>query len=260
MTYQEYEAVEGIRCSDLKLVTKSPAHYMANLINPRPHTPALLFGILVHALVLERDRWEEAFVVAPAVDRRTKAGKAAWTEFEEQSAGRTVIDQDTFDRADGVAGAVSIHPVCRALLQGGETEKTIQWADQGLAGKARLDLYKPGWIVDLKTAASADRDAFTRACLSYQYHMQAAWYIDGTKAAGLGDCNFIFVAVEKDPPYAIACYAPDDEMISFGRSEYQAALTTYLTCEKTDHWPGIGWDYTSERYEIQPIHLPPWVI
>jgi len=258
MTYAEYDAIEAIRCSDLKLIGQSPAHYKANKINPRPTTQAMLFGSLVHALTLEPDKWREEFIVSPIVDRRTKAGKEKWAEFEEQVGNRTVIESKTLDAADEVSSHILKHPICWALLQGGESEKVIQWEMNCVPCKARLDLYRPGWIVDIKTIASAEYTSFMRSCWNYKYHMQAAWYIDGVKAAGLGECNFVFIAVEKEPPYAVACYTPDTDMIAVGREEYLANMNTYLECVENDNWPGIGWDYGEGRYEIQSICLPPW--
>ena len=86
MTEKEYRQHEGISRSQLWKIRESPEKFKYAMEHPEEPTPALLFGQMVHKLVLEPDTFDEEFIVAPEVDKRTKEGKAAWAQFEEDAA------------------------------------------------------------------------------------------------------------------------------------------------------------------------------
>ena len=119
---------------------------------------------------------------------------------------------------------------------------------------------RPDWllddgsvIVDLKTTEDASPRGFQRSVAQYAYHQQAAWYLHGLEqASGICPAQFVFVAVEKKPPYAVGVYAADAEMIKAGWEAAERNLERIAECRAANHWPGYGED-------IQPISLPPWM-
>ena len=93
MTNAEYHATSAVSKSDLDLIAKSPAHYTEAKNAPKEQTASMLLGSVAHKLVLEQDKFEEDFAIAPDVDRRTKAGREQWAEFAKNITDKiTIID------------------------------------------------------------------------------------------------------------------------------------------------------------------------
>jgi hypothetical protein len=92
-------------------------------------------------------------------------------------------------------------------------------------------------LFDLKTCYSAQPKEFQKAILNYQYHVSAAFYLDGFQTVQPVK-HFSWIAVEKTAPHCFGFYAADQELLNAGRAEYQRALEIYAECEKTGNWPG----------------------
>jgi exodeoxyribonuclease VIII len=73
-------------------------------------------GTALHTHVLELNRWDEQIAVAPACDRRTKAGKEAFAAFEADAAGKTVITADDAEVVMAMGRSVLRHPGAAMLL------------------------------------------------------------------------------------------------------------------------------------------------
>lgn len=63
--------------------------------------------------------------------------------------------------------------------------------------------------------------------------------------------KFIFVAVETEPPYGIACYEMAAEDLRVGQVRYRQALRTYQECLASNTWP-------SYPEQIRTLELPAW--
>ena len=72
MTEKEYRSHPSVSRSELwRLITESPEKFIYNRENPQPPTNALIFGQAFHMAVLQPEIYDDNFVVAPSVDRRT---------------------------------------------------------------------------------------------------------------------------------------------------------------------------------------------
>jgi exodeoxyribonuclease VIII len=257
-----YHAHPAVSKSHLDLLARSPLHYWARYIDPKRElpdpTPAMRIGTALHTLVLEQDQFEERYITAPQVDRRTKAGKEAWAEFETEAGDLELIAADDRAQISRMAEAVWAHPAAAALLHWeGKAETTHMWTDEatGLACKCRPDwLTNDGrLIVDLKTTENASPREFGRSIAQWRYHVQAAWYLDGIEqSTGTRPEQFLFVTVEKRAPFACAVYAADAEMIAAGAQTAARDLEVLATCKAADAWPGYS-------DQIEPISLPAWM-
>ena len=99
MTEREYREHPAVSRSELFKILDSPEKFKYYKENPEPPTPALLFGQLFHAMVLQpKEVWEQ-FAVMPKVDRRTKDGKEVWEQFLIDSAEKTVVPMDMVEKA-----------------------------------------------------------------------------------------------------------------------------------------------------------------
>jgi exodeoxyribonuclease VIII len=257
LSFDEYRAITACNWSALKHLTRTPAHYQEAIQNPLPQTTAMLVGSAFHALVLEPVFFPARYAVAPAgIDRRTKAGKEAFAEFEASATDKTILTADQDNTVRQMAAAVSRHPTASRLLSMcGQRELSIAWTDEetGIPCKCRIDAYAKtnGLVIDLKTSDDASLAAFSRTCAKYGYHAQSAFYLDGLLNAGAYSSKFIFVVAEKSAPYAVAVYLADKDMIDAGRLKYQECLRLHAECSAADNWPGYP-------EEVQTITLPPW--
>ena len=230
MTNSEYHANKAVSKSDLDLINRSPLHYINAAQNPKEQTESMLFGSVVHKLVLEPETFAAEYIAAPKCDRRTKEGKARWQEFIDNITTETVISEEMLTEATAVAEAIRKNPVADKLLKGGKSEESYFWTDSvtGIECKCRPDYLRPdGIVVDLKTTENASPEKFVKSAYDYRYYVQAWWYLHGLKQCGIDAHDFIFIAVEKKPPYAVCVYAADDLMLQLGEREAVENLRTY---------------------------------
>jgi len=263
MDNTDYHAHPAISKSHLDQVARSPLHYWADFLDPnrqpREATPAMAIGTAVHTHVLELGQWDSRYAIAPeSIDRRTKMGKAEWEVFTTAATGRTVLSRADAELVMRMGHAVYSHPAAAYLLGlPGKAETTHMWHDEisGLQCKCRPDwlLNDGSMIVDLKTTEDASPKAFQQSIAKWRYHVQAAWYLYGIeKATGKRPEQFIFIAVEKKPPYACAVYVADAQMIEIGAQTARADLDKLNVCKAANYWPGY-----SDQVEV--INLPPWM-
>jgi exodeoxyribonuclease VIII len=152
--------------------------------------------------------------------------------------------------------AIRANAAARELLEcPGKGEMSFFWrdAETGIWCKGRVDRFCE-WmgfsvILDLKTTTDASPGDFKWQVARQHYHVKAAWYLDGLNAVQKAQRRFIWLAVEKDPPYLCALYEPPDEPGAFsrpdislqrGRSLYRSLLERYASCEKSGVWPGYS--------------------
>jgi hypothetical protein len=133
-------------------------------------------------------------------------------------------------------------------------------AEFGFMCKTRPDVMptEGGYLADVKTAASAHPDAFSRSVAHYGYHQQAAWYLDGVAAVtGERRPRFYFIVVEKTPPFLVAVHQLDAEAIEWGRILNRQARGMYAWCVEQGSWPSYTADLTGPVKTFD-IGLPHW--
>lgn len=262
MTEQEYNAAEGIRRSDLWIMSDSPEKFRWHMDHPEDEsekTPAFLFGSACHKWVLEQDDWDREYAIAPNVNRTTKAGKEEWARFCEENEGKIPIKQDDWNVMNDMGNIIASVPVAAKMLNG-QHEVPFFWTDPetGEKCKCKADCVKTVdgkyVIVDYKTAQSASTEQFNRHIFTYGYHVQAAMYTEGLQQALHLDYRpkFYFVAQEKRPPYAVNVIEVSDEVMEYGDRAYHELMRKYHECKEVDLWPGYVDDVPNETW------LPGW--
>src|ERR1700761_5847224 len=235
----DYHADEGLGASGISLLRHSPAHYR---FSDRKPTKALDNGHALHMAILEPDRVLRSYAAMPPCDRRTKAGKAIYTDFLERFPDAIIISNSDYQMFSGVAEAAKRHPTIQFLTSSGQSEVSIfaDHPDYGIRVKCRPDWY-PGHIAaipDIKTTEDARPWAFGASVYRYGYHRAAAHYMDVIKWAGEPEVeSFFLIAVEKSKPYGIMVYELDAESIAKGRAEHDEAYRLYAECLATNSWP-----------------------
>lgn len=240
-----YHGTKALSKSGLDQFRRSPAHFRAwqDGITKDESSPALEFGTAVHMAILEPDLFAATYT-AFAGDRRNKDGKAAYEAVI--ASGKTPLNQEQWDNITGAAAAVHAHPSAAPLLAGIQTEVSYFDTWDNVKVKARIDGLGKDYIIDVKTTQDASPVAFGKSCAQFRYHVQAAWY---QRITGID--RFVFIAVEKEAPYGVACYELDQPAIDLGHSIIEEQLRIYIECEQLNSWPC----YSSH---IQSLSLPAW--
>lgn len=259
MQREEYDAIDAVNWSTLKHLGKSPAHYLHAITTPGEDTDARQRGRVTHLAVFEPERFRRDVVVYP--DRR--AGKE-WQAFALKNEGKEIITPRMFEAATAIANAARNHPLAAKYLAGGASERTVRWTYRSpeiahlevfeLACKGRLDFVaEAGAIVDLKSTRDGSPTGFAREVLRYEYHAQAAFYVDGYEAETGVRLPFLFVAVEATAPFVTQVYRLPEDVLELGRERYRQLLAHLNVCRRERRWPG----YAETEMELV---LPPWAM
>ena len=247
LPFSEYLATDAVSASSMKAYLRSPLHYRHQIETPSEPTPAMQLGTLIHAVVLEPIAARERYAVAPDIDRRTKAGKEAFAEFQAANADRTIVSEEQWDTAHMIRDRLLADLEYRQLFAAGSAIEFSAFGtdpDTGLVIKARADYSVDGLVMDLKSAVDASPHGFARAVATYKYHLQAAHYMHMFNAD-----RFVFIAVEKAPPYAHGIYTLDEASIEQGRIERRRAMDGIAEHRERKVWPGYG---------VQELSIPAW--
>ena len=260
MREQEYRQRPEISRSELFKISETPEKFKYYQEHPEPTTPSLLFGQLLHAMALQPETVEEQFAIVPKVDLRTKAGKETFAQFEAEAENKTVVTADMYQQATEMCEALNRNEFVQKLLKG-EKEKAFFWNDDltGEPCKCRVDcLTELGdnlIIVDFKTTENAETEAFIKSAIKYGYDFQSAMYSKGVEVNTGKKPLFVFIAIEKKPPYAINILQADELFIRRGYDLFREYIGIYHDCKTTDNW----WGYLGRYNQINNLALPSYL-
>jgi len=267
---EQYHALElgMVSCSAIAQLDVSPLTYLTWVRGELANrdTEALRLGGAFHCAAGEPERFADAYAVAPAfghvakhdasgtTSEQAKANKTRRDEWRQNNAGKIHLSSDEGAMLTGMVDSLRRHPKIAKILacKGNVAESVVRWDDRalGLPCKARPDLLVPelGLAVDLKSTADATERAFTRQAFDLQYDRQAAHYRDGLLEIGWPIEHFLFVAVQKTPPYLVGLYVLHAEDEEIGRQDNRVLMGWLAKCLVTNEWPGLSEDViTIER-------------
>lgn len=260
LTNNEYHSRSEISKSDLDLIAKSPFHFKNKHLF-RYESKAFDLGSAVHTLVLEPELFEKEYVVSK-VDKRTKAGKEMLEYISKNNL--TLLSPDDYKIAKEMANSV-LSSKFGTLIQNGKAEQSYFGNLNGVDVRCRPDYYREdiGLVIDLKTTIDASSDGFSKSCGNFNYHIQDSFYTDAMKSAGLKVNDFIFIAVEKKPPYMVGAYRLGEPEKDLGREHYEKLLNTYKSCVEKDDFGSNEYSdintITGDKDYIQTLTLPSYV-
>ena len=260
MTEKEYRQHPAISRSELWHIRESPQKFKYYKENPPEPTPSLLFGQVFHKMLLEPVTFDDEFVVSPEVNRRTKDGKQMWEAFVADHEKQTIIQEEMYAKANEMCEAVKREPLAVKLLNGA-AEVPFFWTDEmtGEDCKCRVDVlntsYSQPIIVDVKTTADASTDSFIRSSINYGYDFQTAMYSDGVEKNIGKKPLFVFIAVEKEPPYAVNILQADELMLRRGYDLFREYIGIYHDCKVSGNWYG----YLGRMNQINNLALPSYL-
>lgn len=259
---EQYFLAEALSQSGVKRILKAPAEFLS----PLTKTPAMFFGNVVHCLTLEPERFSSAFAVSPICDRRTKAGKDAYSEIQELSAGKDVITPEDYETANKCTAAAlgyrmtigKDEVIFSDMLAICRKEVALFWDQEfdidgdvfSVPCKAKFDAISEEHkiIFDIKTAVDASPDGFRKQLYNQfsGYYIQSAFY---RLHPELRDYKFCFVVVEKKEPFCVGMYFPDDTTREHATGLISHAAWIYKQGMETGIW--------SSQYNDAPEELIP---
>lgn len=233
LTNAQYHEAPGISASQLSLLEESPRH-LANASMFKRESSAFKFGSLVHKLVLEPDKLDEEFVITPKFDLRTKAGNADKDAHDYANKHLISVSYDDFNKAKRMAE--NVMKIAGDLFTGGEKEQSYFATDEYVhLVKCRPDCYFPrgGLVVDLKTTSDITEFGMRKSVASYNYAMQAAWYMRTLRLLDMKADTFVFVFVESAPPHMVKCRVLTDDAIDAAMQKIDELMATYFNYQDT---------------------------
>lgn len=220
-----------VRFSELKTMSRSPAHFRCAYEYPIESTPAMRFGTLVHHLILGGTKFA-------VFSGERRAGKA-WDAFEGEHADELIVTQAELDRAIDIARKVQRHPFAGPLLDG-KNEHEMRWRAMGRDCAGRLDVLGRHQITDVKISTSAEPGWFARHAVRMAYHAQLAWYRDGARENGVDVASANIIAVEARRPYAVTVFSLTDKALLDGQKLCRLWMERLEICQGAQeggYWP-----------------------
>lgn len=232
----------------------------------RAGTDALNFGKAAHMLLLGEEGFSQRYALRPETypndqDKKWNSNSKdckAWLE-EQVSAGRTVITQTEIDKIRYMRDSLSKHTAIQNGVLNGLIEHTMLTRRGKIWVRTRPDAIPKasGDFADLKTTDQIRYEDLERAIYNYGYHVQAALVRMNARllmGEGFEFGTFLFVFVEKSPPYDVRVVEIRSEDMDLGEQQVNIALDRMQKCIDRWQWPGDeGFSQT-----IAPIGLPGW--
>lgn len=242
--------------SRLNAFKRSPKHLLHYLTKNQTETPAMKFGKAFHMQVLEPDKFQATYIVAPAADRRTKLGKEIFEQFVNDHQDRIIITADEMDQINEMQEAIMQDAMAADLinnLQIREDDRT--WINEStmLPMRGIIDGVGTNYMLDLKTCPDADAYRFQSHAISMGYHRQAAIYLDSEQLKK----DFYIIAIEKDAPYGVSVHELDLRLIQKGMDDVIQMMEEYRNWVEMG-MPEVGYNWKNLT-GIFKMDMPQWM-
>lgn len=252
--------------SSLKAFQNSPQHYIEYITKERtPPTDAMKQGLIFDVMLLTPWEFEKKFIVQPAIDRRTKAGKEAYADLLQAAEGKTIIKQDQYDIAlDMVKSLFKNADAMKYVNRFKFAQNKIEWTDPGTKLKC-IGYYdgesdvndKDYFICDIKSAQDASEEEFIRAAHKFGYHLQAGGYTSAAKARYFKFPDFIHVVVETKKPYPVNVFRAPSKYIEQSQSDWTETLKAFKFCLDNNYW-FMSYEFHRLALPYCETRLPGW--
>lgn len=251
----EHHANEAIGSTLLKiLIQQTPAHYLYAKEHKEEPTPAQAFGSAIHQAILEPSLFEERMIVEPIF--QGKGSREARETWHLENHGKTILKADQYDIIKGIKKSISRHAQASKLISEGHAEETLLWTDPETkcSCKTRPDFkHEKHILVNVKSTNDASEEASKMQIASYLYHVQAAMELDGASIVFDREFDeYVYLFVEKVPPYGVNCFSLGFESIVEGRALKYKGLALLRQCLESGKYPCY------DDSKIHPIGLPTW--
>jgi hypothetical protein len=225
---------------------QSPRHYLWEQTHreEQPDNKNFIFGSYVHAALLEPDTLKDSFVV---IDMKTRHNKEYYAAAAiARKTGKQIILSGEKRDAEYIVENAQNDPHVMDLLNNSFAEVSAAAKIGDVWLKARMDGYIPErkLMLDIKTTGESIY-WFESNVRRWAYDISAPIYMDVVNAAAeaLGDPNhgaetYLFLVIEKAPPFGIKIFEMTPEYLADGRTRYLAVLPAFKECLDTGIYSG----------------------
>lgn len=253
-----------------KLTFECPAAFDYERKNP-VNKRVFDIGTASHLMVLEPDDFADRIVI---VRGQTKDGKpSSGYQSEDAKAQRdaayavnkTPLLPDEAVMVHQMRAALHADPIGRHAFRNGKAEQSIFWRDTefDVWCRTRPDWIptKPSYLMNWKTAASANPDDVARSIFTLGYFQKAAWELDGFEAVtGERPAKYCLLIQSKQPPYLVipVWLHPDD--LAWGQKLNRYARGIFAWCSERNEWPGFSQTPGQAPRGFEDIRMPVWAV
>lgn len=242
---------------------ESPRHYEWRYIlgNKDGDTAAKTLGKLTHWALLQPKEFLKRYIIQPKFEGEgMKKRKADWIASIPSNA--ILLTEDQASKINHMIEALASHPEASKLLSKGTPEVFTFFADSEFKDEngrpilwfGIMDFARSGgWIIEVKTTASAKKKDFIRDIYQNNYHIQLWKYrrmfhgITGIMPEAA------IIAVENTPPYCVEIFEPKPAFFEQANYHTTLALESYRDCMQSGYW---------HSYQKDPVavgHPPDWI-
>ena len=250
ISYEEYEALPGLRASDLKKAQQSMLAYKWHMDHKhddddddKTESPSLRIGSALHCAILEPEDYSSRYGVYEGIRR----GKE-WDSFKANHPGMTMLSKGEAKKIDHMRKAYLANQLMVDMIRPSLTEVSVQFEIAGRACKARFDALDtgsaadsiPARIIDVKSASDVSKPGFQVDAKKYGYPLQAGFYFLAAMSLGVKPEAFLFACLQNCPPHETAIYSITlAEMLEQARN-VEALVIRISDCERRNEWPGAS--------------------
>lgn len=243
--------IESRRLYQMRYVTRDTPPWS------RPSEQVFVDGTNIHTAILQPWLFDQIVRVIPS-QVLTSNGQARghryddWLDDEQAEAReagiRSIVPvkESKLDQLRRIADAV--HEATNGILNCPQAivEQPIFWSEGGQKWRAM-----PDWLqrrpdgsfrmIDLKSCRDASPQGFRRACLKHRYWLQDAHYSLGVEYEHCQTVSeFLFIAVEKEPPYLCRVYEIDPADRVAASAKRDEAIRQLNECYESGDWSDEG--------------------
>jgi|TARA_B100000073_G_scaffold152557_1_gene125901 hypothetical protein len=237
---------------------------VAHAIGQRPKkSVAFDIGTAIHYILLEPEKFEQN-VKRCGKDRKTKEYRQLKNEFPDD----IILPDQTYEDCIRARDAVYNKTESAKILTSpfGKNEVSVKCdlidllgQDTSFHGKARVDRVIEGEtsdiLIDIKTTRDASQRSMIRDIANMGYHIQEAWYrYCWERTSGKKVSRFLFMCVEKEPPFASCIYELPEHFVAEGRERMLNALHDY----NESITEGVILDYPDKIIQLDETDIPLW--
>lgn len=271
--YHDYQAAPGISRSLVVEMTKYTAAHARSVIEGKfvkVETQAMTGGSIFDLMLLEPDKFGEGLShwTVPAGMNLTTVEGRSWKKDHPKSGANGLpyiwAESEANDKASlvdmqGMMASLMAHRTARRLIESSIKQESAFALDPrtGLMRKVRPDMRSVDnssriVLADLKSTfrGGVDSHEWSRHGGRMFYDIQDSFYSDVYRDLW-EDPFFLFVAVERKPPYAARLFQLDVDAKKWARTQYQRTMDNFRKCQDTGVWPAYD-------EGISIISLPGW--
>lgn len=247
---------DHISSSDVKNFLHSPAYYYYMKYGEKKEKKQgrhFALGSAMHEVIMEPHKFKSHYAVSQTFDRRTAKGKKDYAKFEKKNKGKIILFENEMDMITEIGINALNNPTLLELIRDSYKELSIYTVDAktGLKIRLRPDIFckTKSTIVDFKSTTESSKQSFKGDVYKFGYSITDAFYKHFSQKE-----NYIFCAMEKEPPYQVTLFGLNDEMIEYGKKSFRMGLDLIKWSYDNNYWCDYAeFEILKECYELNNL-------